>query len=107
MTAAHRDNADLTRFRAASLGLAGRDRRVMSPSVPGRIHSWSAGARGVIEPRWEPVPRLPAGIAVTAARHCHPRSWRRSASRRYLIRMSGTDFYYTPQVRLAEQLARL
>ncbi len=49
-----------------------------------------------------------AGIAVTAAGHCHPRvvkAIRRQAGR--LIHMSGTDFYYTPQVRLAELLARL
>jgi 4-aminobutyrate aminotransferase len=49
-----------------------------------------------------------AGIAVTAAGHCHPQvvaAIRKQAGR--LIHMSGTDFYYTPQVRLAEQLARL
>ncbi|MFO0960191.1 MAG: aminotransferase class III-fold pyridoxal phosphate-dependent enzyme [Isosphaeraceae bacterium] len=49
-----------------------------------------------------------AGIAVTNAGHCHPsvvRAVRRQAGR--LIHMSGTDFYYTPQVRLAEELARL
>jgi 4-aminobutyrate aminotransferase len=49
-----------------------------------------------------------AGIAVTAAGHCHPRvvaAIRNQSAR--LIHMSGTDFYYTPQVRLAERLARL
>jgi 4-aminobutyrate aminotransferase len=49
-----------------------------------------------------------AGIAVTAAGHCHPKvvaAIRRQAGR--LVHMSGTDFYYTPQVRLAERLARL
>ena len=49
-----------------------------------------------------------AGIAVTAAGHCHPEvvaAIRKQAGR--LIHMSGTDFYYTPQVRLAERLARL
>src|SRR3954451_12967058 len=49
-----------------------------------------------------------AGIAVTAAGHCHPRvvaAIRKQAGR--LIHMSGTDFYYTPQVRLAEQLAAI
>ena len=48
-----------------------------------------------------------AGIAVTAAGHSHPKvvdAIRRQAE---LIRMSGTDFYYTPQVKLAERLARL
>jgi 4-aminobutyrate aminotransferase len=49
-----------------------------------------------------------AGIAVTAVGHCHPRvtaAIREQAGR--LVHMSGTDFYYTPQVRLAERLARL
>jgi 4-aminobutyrate aminotransferase len=49
-----------------------------------------------------------AGIAVTAAGHCHPRvvAAIRTQSER-LIHMSGTDFYYLPQIRLAERLARI
>ena len=49
-----------------------------------------------------------AGIAVTNVGHSHPRvvaAIRRQAQR--LIHMSGTDFYYAPQVRLAERLAAL
>ena len=49
-----------------------------------------------------------AGIAVTAAGHCHPRvvsAIRKQSAR--LIHMSGTDFYYVPQIRLAERLARI
>ncbi|WP_435007124.1 acetyl ornithine aminotransferase family protein [Tundrisphaera lichenicola] len=49
-----------------------------------------------------------AGIAVTAAGHSHPKvvaAIRKQAGR--LIHMSGTDFYYRPQIKLAEQLARL
>ncbi len=49
-----------------------------------------------------------AGIAVTNVGHSHPRvveAIRRQSQR--LIHMSGTDFYYVPQVRLAERLARL
>jgi 4-aminobutyrate aminotransferase len=49
-----------------------------------------------------------AGIAVTAAGHSHPAvvdAIRKQAGR--LIHMSGTDFYYTPQIKLAERLARL
>jgi len=49
-----------------------------------------------------------AGIAVTSVGHSHPRvvaAIRQQSSR--LIHMSGTDFYYTPQVRLAERLAAL
>jgi 4-aminobutyrate aminotransferase len=48
-----------------------------------------------------------AGIAVTNVGHSHPRvvgAIRKQAGR--LVHMSGTDFYYTPQVRLAERLAR-
>jgi 4-aminobutyrate aminotransferase len=49
-----------------------------------------------------------AGIAVTNVGHSHPRvvaAIRRQAGR--LIHMSGTDFYYAPQVRLGERLATL
>ncbi len=47
-----------------------------------------------------------AGIAVTNVGHCHPRVTRaiqRQAAQ--LVHMSGTDFYYRPQIRLAERLA--
>jgi 4-aminobutyrate aminotransferase len=49
-----------------------------------------------------------AGIAVTNVGHSHPRvvAAIQTQSRR-LIHMSGTDFYYAPQVRLAERLATL
>jgi 4-aminobutyrate aminotransferase len=49
-----------------------------------------------------------AGIAVTNAGHSHPRvvaAIKKQSER--LIHMSGTDFYYAPQVRLAERLAIL
>ncbi len=49
-----------------------------------------------------------AGIAVTNVGHSHPQvvaAIRRQANR--LIHMSGTDFYYAPQIRLAERLAAL
>ncbi|MFP5214072.1 MAG: acetyl ornithine aminotransferase family protein [Acidobacteriota bacterium] len=49
-----------------------------------------------------------AGIAVCSTGHCHPKvveAIRDQAGR--LIHMSGTDFYYTPQIRLAEKLARI
>ena len=49
-----------------------------------------------------------AGIGVTATGHCHPevvRAIQDQAAR--LIHMSGTDFYYEPQVALAERLAAL
>jgi 4-aminobutyrate aminotransferase len=48
-----------------------------------------------------------AGIAVTATGHCHPEvvgAIQDQAAR--LIHMSGTDFYYEPEIALAERLAR-
>jgi 4-aminobutyrate aminotransferase len=49
-----------------------------------------------------------AGIAVCSTGHCHPRvvqAIQQQAGQ--LLHMSGTDFYYSPQIRLAEQLAKL
>jgi 4-aminobutyrate aminotransferase len=49
-----------------------------------------------------------AGIAVCATGHCHPavvRAIKEQADR--LLHMSGTDFYYTPQIMLAKTLALL
>lgn len=49
-----------------------------------------------------------AGIAVTTTGHCHPRivqAIHRQAEA--LIHMSGTDFYYGPQIELAKRLAGL
>src|SRR5215471_4168600 len=49
-----------------------------------------------------------AGIAVTSTGHCHPHVVAaiqdQSAK---LLHMSGTDFYYRPQIDLAERLAKL
>src|SRR5262245_51458455 len=47
-----------------------------------------------------------AGIAVTATGHCHPEvvaAIQDQAAK--LLHMSGTDFYYQPQIDLAERLA--
>src|SRR5712692_136968 len=49
-----------------------------------------------------------AGIAVTATGHCHPRvvaAIQDQAGK--LLHMSGTDFYYQPQIDLAQRLAEL
>ena len=49
-----------------------------------------------------------AGIAVTNAGHCHPKvvaAIQDQASK--LIHMSGTDFYYRPQIDLAQRLAEI
>lgn len=49
-----------------------------------------------------------AGIAVCATGHCHPRvvqTIKEQAEK--LLHMSGTDFYYGPQIALAEKLSSL
>lgn len=49
-----------------------------------------------------------AGIAVTATGHAHPLVAQAVAEQSArLIHMSGTDFYYAPEIELAERLARL
>jgi 4-aminobutyrate aminotransferase len=49
-----------------------------------------------------------AGIAVTASGHCHPHvvaAIQDQAAK--LIHMSGTDFYYEPQIDLSQRLAEI
>src|SRR5919109_5524290 len=49
-----------------------------------------------------------AGIAVTSTGHCHPEviaAIQDQAAK--LIHMSGTDFYYQPQIDLSQRLAEL
>ena len=87
-----------------------RDERVMSPSYT-RMYPLvvKRGSGAMIEDLdGNRFLDFTAGIAVTNVGHCHAKvtaAIRRQAGR--LVHMSGTDFYYTPQVRLAERLARL
>src|SRR5438034_5954289 len=47
-----------------------------------------------------------AGIAVNSTGHSHPDVVRANTEQaQRFLHMSGTDFYYEPQVRLAEELA--
>src|SRR3954470_9109074 len=47
-----------------------------------------------------------AGIAVTAAGHCHPHVVAAVTDQaRKLLHMSGTNFYYQPQTDLSQRLA--
>jgi 4-aminobutyrate aminotransferase len=49
-----------------------------------------------------------AGIAVTATGHSHPEVVQAITDQaRQFLHMSGTDFYYEPQVRLAEELSAI
>src|ERR1700691_1296819 len=87
-----------------------RDDRVMSPSYTRAYPLVVRRARGAMIADMDGNRFLDftAGIAVTNVGHSHPRvvaAIRRQSSR--LIHMSGTDFYYAPQVRLAERLAAL
>jgi 4-aminobutyrate aminotransferase len=87
-----------------------RDDRVMSPSYTRAYPLVVRRARGAMIEDMDGNRFLDftAGIAVTNVGHSHPRvvaAIRRQANR--LIHMSGTDFYYVPQVRLAERLAAL
>ena len=87
-----------------------RDHRVMSPSYTRVYPLVVRRARGAMIEDMDGNRFLDftAGIAVTSVGHSHPRvvaAIRRQSSR--LIHMSGTDFYYAPQVRLAERLAAL
>src|SRR6516165_5156137 len=87
-----------------------RDDRYMSPSYT-RIYPLvcARGSDAVIEDvDGNLFLDFTAGIAVTATGHCHPEvvaAIRDQAGK--LIHMSGTDFYYEPQIDLAQRLAEL
>jgi 4-aminobutyrate aminotransferase len=87
-----------------------RDDRYMSPSYT-RVYPLvcARGSGAVIEDvDGNLFLDFTAGIAVTSTGHCHPHVVAaiqdQSAK---LIHMSGTDFYYEPQIDLAQRLAEL
>jgi 4-aminobutyrate aminotransferase len=87
-----------------------RDQNVMSPSYTRIYPLVVRRAKGAMIEDMDGNRFLDftAGIAVTNVGHSHPRvvaAICRQSQR--LIHMSGTDFYYAPQVRLAERLAAL
>src|SRR5579859_720051 len=94
----------------AARALLERDDRYMSPSYT-RIYPLvcARGSGAVIEDvDGNLFLDFTAGIAVTATGHCHPEvvaAIRDQAGK--LIHMSGTDFYYEPQIDLAQRLAEL
>src|SRR5437879_1438548 len=87
-----------------------RDEQYMSPSYT-RIYPLvcARGSGAVIEDvDGNLFLDFTAGIAVTAAGHCHPdvtAAIQDQAGK--LIHMSGTDFYYQPQIDLAQRLAEV
>src|SRR6266852_2031917 len=90
--------------------LLDRDQRFVSPSYT-RIYPLVAarGSGAVIQDvDGNLFLDFTAGIAVTSTGHCHPQvvaAIQDQAAK--LIHMSGTDFYYEPQIDLAQRLAEL
>jgi 4-aminobutyrate aminotransferase len=90
--------------------LLARDERFMSPSYT-RIYPLvvERGSGAVIrDADGNLFLDCTAGIAVTATGHCHPHvvaAIQDQAAK--LIHMSGTDFYYEPQIDLAQRLAEV
>jgi 4-aminobutyrate aminotransferase len=86
------------------------DREFVSPSYT-RIYPLVAeSARGlwINDPDGNTFLDYTSGIAVCGTGHCHPRvvaAIKKQADR--LLHMSGTDFYYTPQILLSQKLASL
>jgi 4-aminobutyrate aminotransferase len=90
--------------------LIDRDKTVVSPS-------YTRGYPLVIERGWGAMVEdvdgnvfldCAAGIAVNSTGHSHPDVVRAITDQaQKFLHMSGTDFYYEPQVRLAEELAAI
>jgi 4-aminobutyrate aminotransferase len=87
-----------------------RDERVVSPSYTRGYPLVMAGGQGAVVEDVDGNRFLDcaAGIAVNATGHAHPEVVRAivEQAQRYL-HMSGTDFYYEPQVKLAEEMAAI
>src|SRR5687768_18499422 len=87
-----------------------RDSRVVSPSYTRSYPFVMARGRGatVEDVDGNVFLDCTAGIAVASTGHAHPEVVQAIAeqSQRFL-HMSGTDFYYEPQVRLGEELSAI
>lgn len=86
------------------------DHRFVSPSYTRAYPLVADRADGVWirDPDGNEFLDFTAGIAVCSTGHCHPKvvkAIQDQAGR--LLHMSGTDFYYTPQIALARELVRL
>jgi 4-aminobutyrate aminotransferase len=87
-----------------------RDQQFFSPSYTRDFDFVVEGGRGreVIDVEGNYYLDFGAGIAVTSTGHCHPKvvkAIHQQSSK--LIHMAGTDFYYRPQVDLAEKLSKI
>lgn len=107
------DNRDIPNLKTPLPGpraqeLLERDQRFMSPSYT-RVYPLvcARGSGAVIEDvDGNLFLDFTAGIAVNATGHCHPHvvaAVQDQAAK--LLHMSGTDFYYQPQIDLAQRLA--
>lgn len=86
------------------------DRNHVSPSYTRTYPLVAEKAKGlwIHDPDGNIFLDFTSGIAVCATGHCHPRivkAIKDQADR--LLHMSGTDFYYTPQIALAAKLAKM
>jgi 4-aminobutyrate aminotransferase len=88
----------------------GQDNRYISPSYTRAYPLVALRGRGcwLEDPDGNEFLDFTAGIAVTATGHCHPQVVAAIKDQAdALLHMSGTDFYYIPQVRLAQRLSAL
>ncbi|MDX9787532.1 MAG: acetyl ornithine aminotransferase family protein [Desulfobacterales bacterium] len=86
------------------------DRTVVSPSYTRMYPLVAKQAKGlwITDVDGNEFLDFTAGIAVCATGHCHPEVVSAiKAQADNLLHMSGTDFYYTPQIQLAERLSKL
>lgn len=93
-----------------SAALIDVDTRHVSPSYTRGYPLVAEKASGlwVTDPDGNSFLDFTAGIAVCATGHCHPRVVKAIKSQAdRLLHMSGTDFYYTAQIQLANKLAGL
>src|SRR5882672_7658931 len=115
MSLFHYDDRTVPEIRTAlpgpnAQGLLARDAEFVSPSYT-RIYPLvvARGSGAVIEDvDGNLFLDFTAGIAVNATGHCHPEvvaAIKEQADK--LLHMSGTDFYYRPQIDLSERLARV
>jgi len=91
-------------------GLIKIDQNYVSPSYTRSYPLVAEKAKGlwIHDPDGNTFLDFTAGIAVCATGHCHPHvvnAIKKQAD--LLLHMSGTDFYYTPQIALAEKLSQL
>lgn len=90
--------------------LVNRDRQFVSPSYTRDYPFVMAKGEGAVVEDVDGNVFLDcaAGIAVTSTGHAHPDVVRAITDQaQKFLHMSGTDFYYEPQVELAEEIARL